>query len=64
MLSVVWDDPQQVLPAIADMLAAESQLIVLVKPQFEAGKSQACSMLPPQVLWLSHRPFPKSVLNY
>lgn len=33
----------QVLPAIADMLAAESQLIVLVKPQFEAGKSQARS---------------------
>ena len=33
----------QVLPAIADVLAAESQLIVLVKPQFEAGKSQARS---------------------
>ena len=45
MLSIVWYDLQQVLPAIADMLAAESQLIVLVKPQFEAGKSQAC--MPP-----------------
>lgn len=44
MLSIVWYDLQQVLPAIADMLAAESQLIVLVKPQFEAGKSQACML--------------------
>ena len=44
-LGVEWGDLWQVLPAIADMLAAESQLIVLVKPQFEAGKSQACSML-------------------
>lgn len=40
---------RQVLPAIADMLAAESQLIVLVKPQFEAGKSQARSRRPCKV---------------
>ena len=30
----------QVLPAIADILAPASQLILLIKPQFEAAKSQ------------------------
>ena len=41
LVSKLCADVAQVLPAIADMLAPESQLIVLVKPQFEAGKSQA-----------------------
>ena len=31
----------QVLPAIADVLAPASQLILLIKPQFEAAKAQA-----------------------
>ncbi len=31
----------QVLPAVADVLAPSSQLILLIKPQFEAARSQA-----------------------
>ena len=33
----------QVLPAVADILAPASQLVLLIKPQFEATRSQARS---------------------
>ena len=36
------DAGTQVLPAVGDILAPACQLIMLIKPQFEAGKSQVC----------------------
>ena len=34
----------QVVPAVADILAPACRLILLIKPQFEASKTQACGL--------------------
>ncbi len=35
----------KVMPAVCDLLSPTGQLVVLIKPQFEAGKSQVCAHL-------------------
>ncbi len=35
-----------VLPAVCDVLSPDGQLLVLIKPQFEATKEQVCHCVP------------------
>lgn len=36
----------KVLPAVCDVLAPSGSLLVLVKPQFEAGRQEVCAVAP------------------